>query len=395
MRKRVVVTGMGVVCSLGDSLDGFWRALLAGADGIGPITVADVSDFTHQQGGEVIDIPTIDDVDELASDDRAAALALSAVDQAWRQAGWASGAGSGVALGTNFGSIATTAADLGTDHPVIHGDLGFQAAVDGVASHWACDRSCVSLSLSCSSGTAAIGHGANLIRNGRAERVVAGGYDAISRFSWAGLSVLRTMTTERIRPFDLNRSGTLFAEGAAVLCLEERDVALARKAPVFAEVAGFGFNNNAFHVTAPPKDGEGLAAAMRMALADADLAPAAVDHVNAHGTGTKANDVTETRAIKTVLGERAKDVPVTSVKSMTGHLMGAAGAAEAIAAIMSLRGDVVPPTINLNEPDPECDLRVPVNSPLELPLKTVISNSSGIGGNNACLVFTSSAERRD
>jgi 3-oxoacyl-(acyl-carrier-protein) synthase len=243
------------------------------------------------------------------------------------------------------------------------------------------------LSLSCASGTAALGYGADMIRAGRAVAMLTGGYDAISRFAWCGLSALRTMTRDEIRPFDRTRSGTLFSEGAAALLVEDAGHARARGARVYAEVCGAATNNNAHHLTAPCKDGAGSALVMRAALDDGGVPADEVDHVNAHGTGTPPNDVTETLAIKTVFGARARAVPVTSIKSMTGHMMGAAGSAEAIASILSIRDGIVPPTIHYANPDPECDLDVVANTARRVPVRTVLSNSAGIGGCNAAVVL--------
>jgi 3-oxoacyl-(acyl-carrier-protein) synthase len=243
------------------------------------------------------------------------------------------------------------------------------------------------LSLSCASGTAAIGYGLDLIRFGHAQAVLAGGYDALSRFAWSGLSALRTMAKDAVRPFDRNRSGTIFSEGAAALLIEEADAARRRGARIYAEVMGYGANNNAFHMTAPAREGAGSAAVMRMALADAGLPPEAIDHLNAHGTGTKPNDVTETQAIKAVFGAHAARMPITSIKSSVGHMMGAAGSIEALASVLSIRDGVIPPTTHFRDPDPECDLPCATNSKLAMPVRTVLSNSAGIGGCNAAVIF--------
>jgi len=198
---------------------------------------------------------------------------------------------------------------------------------------------------------------------------------------------LRTMSREAVRPFDKNRDGTIFSEGAGALVVEEYEHAKRRGAPIVAELAGYGLNNNAFHMTAPAKEGAGSAAVMRMALADAGLRPDEVDHINAHGTGTKPNDVTETQAIKAVFGDHAGRMPVTSIKGSIGHLMGAAGSVEAIASILSLRDGLIPPTMNFREADPECDLDYVFHAPRTAAIKTVLSNSAGIGGCNAAVIL--------
>jgi len=298
-----------------------------------------------------------------------------------------SGKSTGIVMATNFGCACSLDQELGTDCEKITGNLGFMEAANTIAELWQCNGPVTSLSLSCSSGVSAIGYGTDLIKSGKCDKVIAGGYDAISRFAWAGLGVLRTMTQDKIRPFSKNRSGTLFSEGAGIVVLEEMEAAKARKTEIIAEVAGFGFNNNAYHMTAPAKEGKGLADAMSTALKESGLKAEEINHINTHGTGTKFNDVTETQAIKSVLGEHASNVPITSIKSMTGHLMGAAGAIETIASAMSIQTGKIPPTINYEEPDPECDLPLPTDTVLTKEVNNVISNSSGIGGNNAALVL--------
>jgi 3-oxoacyl-(acyl-carrier-protein) synthase len=392
-RCRIVVTGMGVVTPLGNDIQTFWKALCAGQNGIGPITRCNLDGFAIQQGGEVQEISLPQDLAaRINTDDRSQFMVLAAVKQAIDQAGLPNSAKTAVVLSTNFAAAGTLDGDLGLSTPWTKGDLGFETATDLVADVWKLSGPRTTLSLSCSSGAAAIGYGADLIRNARADYVIAGGYDTISRFAWAGLTLLRTMTEDKIRPFDKNRSGTLFSEGAGIVVLESYESAKMRNSQILAELCGFGFNNNAYHMTAPPKDGQGIADAMEMALKEAGIRPEMVDHVNTHGTGTQLNDKTETAAIKHVLGKHAFDVPITSIKSMTGHLMGAAGSVEAIASILTILNGKIPPTINLTSPDPECDLPIPTDGPLDANVKIVISNSSGIGGNNVSLVFRNAKE---
>ena len=243
------------------------------------------------------------------------------------------------------------------------------------------------VSLSCSSGNAALGRGAELIRSGEAEIALTGGFDSISELSWAGLVALRTMTDGLVRPFDRRRDGTIFSEGAAMLMLESLESARRRGAPILAEFLGCWMNNNAYHMAHPDKSGESIAKAMRLALDDALLPPDAVDHVNAHGTGTKYNDSVETLAIKNVFGPRAYKIPIVSIKSAIGHVLGAASAMEAVASVMTLREGVIPPTLNLEEPDPECDLDYVADGPRKSAVNVVLSNSSGIGGANCAVVL--------
>ena len=389
---------MGVVSPLGTGVPAFWSALLEGRSGIRDLTRFDVSGFPYTQGGQVIDFAVPAALREAAARcDLATQFMLAAAQEAVRDARLIDHiphrADTAVVLATNFGGILSGEKFLadsiqrrqpsGTD---FH-EYSFQTAVDHVADAWRLEGPRASLSLSCSSGTAAIAYGMDLIRTGRARRVLTGGYDALSPFAWSGLGALRTMTTDALRPFDKNRSGTIFSEGAGALLIEDADSARERGAGVYAEVAGFGLNNNAYHMTAPDKGGEGFADVMRLALADAAMMPDEVDHINTHGTATRYNDLTETLAIKAVFGAHAARIPITSIKSMTGHLMGAAGSAEAIASVLSLRDGVIPPTINYQTPDPECDLDCVTNVRRAMPLRSVMSNSAGIGGCNAVVIF--------
>ena len=299
----------------------------------------------------------------------------------------------GVVLSTNFGAAGSVEQFLASpdDEGTAHGgdamQQSFQSCADIVADIWQFAGPRSVLSLSCASGTAALAYGADLIRSGRAQAIVTGGFDGLSKYAWSGLSALRTMTKDEIRPFDKRRAGTIFSEGAGALVVEELEHARARGAKILAEVVGWGTNNNAFHLTAPSKQGAGSAAVMSMALASGGIKPSDIDHVNAHGTGTPHNDVTETDAIKSVFGDHAGHMPVTAIKSMTGHMMGAAGSVEAIASIMTIRSGIIPPTINYGEPDPACDLDYVTNGKREGSVQTVLSNSAGIGGCNAAVIL--------
>ena len=382
---------MGIISPLGNDIDSFWNALCAGKSGIGQINVCNLADSTFQQGGEVAEIPLSADLtSKLPKNDRGLQMVVSAAKQAIDHSGLPDPAKTAVVLATNFASAGTLDEDLGLPSPWGQGNIEYQTAADSIAQIWNLKGPRSTISLSCSSGAAAIGYGADLIRNGHADYVIAGGYDAINRFAWAGLGLLRTMTEDKVRPFDKNRAGTLFSEGAGIVILESYESAKLRNSQILAELCGFGFNNNAYHMTAPPQNGQGIADAMTMALKEAEISPDTVDHINTHGTGTKLNDITETQAIKQVLGKHAEKTPITSIKSMTGHMMGAAGSVEAIATVLSIINAKIPPTINMTEPDPECDLPIPTDGPLDAEIKVAISNSSGIGGNNISLVFKKS-----
>ncbi len=376
--KRCVITGMGVVSPIGNSVPDFWTALCAGRSGIRDLTVWDASGYAYRRAGEVRDCPPLPvgmDDEEL---DRGARFMLVAAAEAVAQARLRerdlAPEDVAVVLSSNFGGFQ-------------QGESGFMRGADRVAVAFGFSGPRTILSLSCSSGCAALGYGMSLIRAGRARAVVTGGYDALTPFCWSGLSALRTMTQDEIRPFDRTRRGTIFSEGAGAIVLEERESARGSGVPLLAEARGYGGNNNAHHLTAPAPGGAGSARAMAAALREAGLAPEQVDHVNAHGTGTRHNDATETQAIKTVLGRHAREITLTATKSATGHMMGAAGSVECVATVMTLRDGVVPPTLHYREPDPECDLDCVPNQKRKQAVRTALSNSAGIGGCNAAVVL--------
>ncbi len=391
--KTIVVTGIGAVSPFGIGVPRLWTALCKGESAIRDLTRFDVKDFAYTRGGEIhaFDLPK-DCGSTGTAFDLATQFMLTAAAEALRDGG-PDPAETGVVLSTNFGGINSgerLIADQlgkGTAQPSDFSESLFQSCADHVAKQWHLGGPRFVLSLSCASGTAAIGYGMDLIRHGHAKAVLTGGYDALSRFAWSGLSALRTMTKDALRPFDKNRSGTLFSEGAGALLIEDAESAHARGATIYAEVAGYGANNNAFHMTAPAREGAGSAAVMRMALNDARMLPDEIDHINAHGTGTKPNDVTETQAVKTVFGAHAYAMPITSIKSSSGHMLGAAGSIEAIASILSIKDSVIPPTTNYRDPDPECDLPCVANVKKNMALRSVLSNSAGIGGCNAAVIF--------
>ena len=395
---RIAITGRGIVSPIGSGIGAFQEALWAGASGIRPIARFDTAAFRFKQAGEITDFRLRPELEARESADTATKFLLNACSEALQEAE-VENAGeeilkdTGVVLGTNFGGSSSGEKILNA----IEGEgvaskrdvreFIFQTAADHVANAWSLSGPREVLSLSCSSGTAAICRAAEVLERADASAVLVGGYDAVSPFAWSGLSALRTMTRGAIQPFDKNRSGTIFSEGAGCMILEPLDKARERGATIYAEVLGSATNNNAFHMTAPSKGGSGSAKVMQAALDDADVAPSEIDHINTHGTGTRPNDSTETEAIKTVFGDHAYEMPITSIKSMTGHMMGAAGTVETLAAVASLRFGRIPPTINYSEPDPACDLDVVINEPREFSGDTVLSNSAGIGGCNAAVLI--------
>ena len=386
--NRIFVTGMGAITPLGFSVSETWRGLLAGTSAITPLDLFDLNGISCTQAGQIRNFtpPAC-----ITSPDRATTFAAAACIEALGTNFKSQISNFPIALvtATNFGALDAGEQALASDSPAADAAacLTAHAPADRLAAALNLTGPCATITLSCAAGAAGLAYAAGLIRHGRAERVLVVGYDAISRFAWSGLCALRTMTRDRIRPFDLNRSGTLFSEGAAALLLESEPSALVRNTAPLAELVGWGTNNNAFHMTAPAPRGAGSAQAMRQALARASLPPEAIDHINAHGTGTKPNDATESQAISDLFGAHAPRIPVTSIKSSLGHMLGAAGTIEAIASILSLREGIIPPTTNFETPDPECAIDLVANQPRQVKLRRVLSNSAGIGGCNAAVIF--------
>ena len=397
--KRVVVTGLGAVTPLGQSVPVFWQRLCAGERGLRRISRFDPTGLRNELGGEVCNWRFDTESFGLAqAPDLATQFLLQAAREAMGDAGL-EGRGTssrptvGAVLSTNFGGgesweewcrVLRGQPPAGT---VPFAEFAFHTALGHLRDVFGLEGPLSLLSIACASGAAAIGYALDLIRAGEATAMLAGGHDALAPTPLSGLSTLHTITAEDIRPFSADRSGTLFGEGAAVLMLEELDHARARGAHVYAEVLGSWQNNNAYHLTAPDPGGAGMARVLESALADADLLPEQLEYINAHGTSTALNDATETQAIKRVFGDYAYRLPVSSTKSVTGHLLGAAGALEAILTIRALETGILPPTMNLMHPDPDCDLDYVPNQARAVPIRTALSNSFGFGGHNVSLIF--------
>jgi len=386
-RLRVVVTGMGAVSSIGSTVDDFWAGLMRRECGLRPLARLNAAAHRVAVGGEVKGMVLRPDTDE------AVQMATAAALEAARQAGLDGAilARTAVSLGTNFGALSSLDRFLGQPAQEAAGSLfreGMaQGATDAVARAVGARGPRVSISLSCASGNGVAAAAVEMLRAGEAQAVLAGGYDAITEIAWSGLAAMRTMTNGALRPFDARRDGTLFSEGAGVLALETLDSALARGARPLAEILGAATDNNAFHMAHPDPNGEGLARAMRLALADGGVEPGRVDYVSAHGTGTKYNDKLETQALKSVLGPRARQIPVVSIKSCVGHAMGAASSLEAISAVCVLTRGMAPATIGLEQPDPDCDLDYVADGPRKVDARVAMCDSAGIGGPNAVLAL--------
>lgn len=401
--QRIFVTGMGAITPLGFSVAETWRALLAGTSAIGPLDLFDLGGMACTKAGQIRNFTPPAAILAAGARDRATGFAAAACLEALTQANLMAPSAIhpppatrhlSIALvtATNFGALDHAENALVSDAPSASTARDLSAGVTSnlVAAALGLTGPRATLTLSCAAGAAGLAYASGLIRHGRAERVLVVGYDAISRFAWSGLCALRTMSKDCVRPFDLNRSGTIFTEGAAALLLESETSCRHRRGIPLAELVGWGTNNNGFHITAPAPRGAGSAQAMRQALARAGLLPEAIDHINAHGTGTKPNDSTESQAIADVFGAHAPHIPVTSIKSSLGHMLGAAGTIEAITAVLSLREGVIPPTTNFETPDPECAVDLVANQPRAVTMRHVLSNSAGIGGCNAAVIFSSS-----
>lgn len=409
--RRVVVTGMGAVTPLGLDVASTWKAVTSGVSGVGPITLFDATGYRTTIAGEVSDWDTSAhfDAKEARRLDRFSEFFIVAARQALADAGLdlandeEAAARAGVMVGAGFGGMGafideiTTLVERGPDRvsptgvPRIIPNMA--AGLVSIEHNLTGPVSCVVTA--CSASANAIGDAAEIIRRGAADIMVAGGSEAaITTFGIATFAQARALSTRNddpqgaSRPFDADRDGFVMGEGGGVLVLEALDHAEARGAEPLAEVTGYGMSADAYHITLPKPGGTGAARAMIAALDDSGLAAEDIGYINAHGTSTPANDPTETAAIKIALGEPARRIPVSSTKSMTGHILGGAGAVEAIISIMALRDQVLPPTINYTTPDPECDLDYVPNEAREGSLRHAMSNSFGFGGHNVTLVFS-------
>jgi 3-oxoacyl-[acyl-carrier-protein] synthase II len=402
----VVVTGLGVVTPIGIGPESFWDGLMTGASGAGPIDSFDASGFPVRIAAEVRGFDASPHVNarQAARMDRFCQMGVVAAGMAVEHAALEhpDGERAGVVVGTGIGGLATIeeqhralleSGPRGVS-PFMVPRLMPNGAAAAISMHLGFHGPNYSIATACATGAHAIGEAALAISMGRAEVMLAGGSEAaltplsLAAFARMGALSLRNDDPERAsRPFDANRDGFVFGEGAGILVLESENHARRRNATVLAEVLGYGASADAFHVTQPDPQGRGAVRAMRGALDDARLNESDVDHINAHGTSTPFNDRVETLAIKEVFGNEAKGIPVVSTKSQTGHLLGAAGAVEAAACVLTIQRSTIPSTINLDTPDAECDLDYVSEGPREQPVRVAMSNSFGFGGQNACLVF--------
>jgi 3-oxoacyl-[acyl-carrier-protein] synthase II len=409
LKRRVVVTGLGLVLPNGIGVEEAWRNTCEGRSGIGRITRFDTTQFQTEIAGEVKGFNPEDYVErkEVRRMDLfvqyAVAASKMAVEDSGLEIGEAISDRVGVIIGTGLGGLPT----LEEYHKVLlekgpnritpffipklianmaSGHVAMQHKARG-------PNSCVVTA--CATGAHSIGDAFRAINYGDADAIIAGGTEAnITPLCVGGFNVMKALSTRNgepekaCRPFDRERDGFVISEGAGVVILEELSFALGRGARIYAEIIGYGFNGDAYHITAPSPCGEGAAKCMNLALADAGISPDQIDYINAHGTSTPLNDLAETIAIKTVFSDRAYKIPISGTKSMTGHLLGAAGSTEAVFTILALRDGIIPPTINLENPDPECDLDYVPKESREHGINIAMSNSFGFGGTNAVLIFS-------
>ena len=408
MKRRVVVTGVGVITPLGVGVETSWQSLCQGKSGVGVITGFDASDFRTRIAGEVNGFNPLDFIDRklVRRGDRFIHFALAATRMALEDSGLGINASNservGVSVGTAMGGIES----LEKNHQLLLEGARQQIspffipsflcnmATGQVAIQFGARGANMCSVTACASGTHAIGDAFRVIQRGEADAMIAGGAEAAIRpLIFAGLDPIKVMTArneepERAsRPFDRERDGFIISEGAGIVILEELEFALNRGARIYGEVLGYGFNSDAYHITAPDPDGRGAASCMKMALDDAGIAIHQVDYINAHGTSTVLNDLSETRAIKGVFQGQSNRIPVSSNKSMIGHLWGAAGAVEAIFCLLTINQGIIPPTINYETPDPECNLDYVPNVARRAEVKIALSNSFGFGSTNGSLIL--------
>lgn len=413
MDRRVVVTGMGAVTPVGNSVEEAWSNLKAGVSGIAPITHFDTSDFEVDFAGEVknFDAGELFGRKEARRLDRYTHFAMEASRQAIEESGLLSNGTDHSRVGMVIGSCVGGMGSVLEQHDVLHhrgpsrvnpftiNMMLPDTAPARIAIDYDITGPNMGVVAACATGTDSIGEAFEIIKRNDADAIIAGGSEAvINPLILAGFQVMKALSrnsgnpTGACRPFDLNRDGFVMSEGSAVLVLEELEHARKRKANILAEILGYGTCVEAHHLAAPRDDGRGAIIAMSRAIAQADIDPNAIDYINTHGTGTRLNDKIETLAIKNVLGEHAYDTLVTSSKSMTGHLFGAAGALEAMVCVKTLNDGIISPTINYETPDPACDLDYTPNEARQADVSVAMSNSFGLGGHNATILFRKFSE---
>jgi len=410
--RRVVVTGVGLITPLGTGVDKNWEGLLAGRSGIGPITRFKVDDFASRIAGEVPDFDPLDWIEkkDVRKMDLFIQYAVATAEQAMRQSGLKIDESNadrvGVLIGNGIGGLLTIEENhltfletrLKRITPFFIPKLLSNLAPGQISIRFGARGENVTTTSACASGSHAIGEAFRMIRHGYLDAAITGGTEAaLTSLGVGGFIAMRALSTRNdnptaaSRPFDRERDGFVIAEGSAALILEEREAAIARGAKILAEIAGYASNADAHHITSPSPEGQGAARCIRLCLEDGGISLDEVDYINAHGTSTPQGDVAETQAIKHVFGEQAAKVAVSSTKSMTGHTLGAAGAIESVFTILAIENSMIPPTINYEYPDPECDLDYVPNRARPARIRVALNNSFGFGGTNTTLAFRPAA----
>ncbi len=408
LKKRVVVTGLGLVTPLGIGVEKSWQALCEGNSGVDKITLFDPKDLTTRIAAEVKDFNPSDWIEqkEIKKMDRFIHFAVAASQIAMDDSGLRINSGNadrtGVIVGSGMGGMAaieyyhSVLMEKGPKRisPFFIPMTIVNLAAGQISIRFGAKGPNSAPVTACAAGTHAIGEAYRIIQSDDADAMITGGTEAvITPLAIGGFCSMKALSARNhephkaSRPFDRDRNGFVMGEGAGIIILESLEFALSRNARIYAEIIGFGMSGDAYHISSPSPDGEGAARCMAMALRDSSIGPSDVDYINAHGTSTKYGDELETKAIKTVFGGHAYRLKVSSTKSMTGHLLGAAGGVEAVISILAIHRGIIPPTINLENPDPECDLDYLPNKAIEARIDTAMSNSFGFGGTNACVIF--------
>jgi 3-oxoacyl-[acyl-carrier-protein] synthase II len=400
MRKRVVITGLGVVSAVGNDISEFWNSIVEGKDGTKEITVFDPSPYRIKIAAEVSHFHPEDHFSkkEIRRLSRCDQFGLVAFREAWRSArldrDYIDKGRMGVILGAGSGGILSVEKyfrdfyqGVKKPSPSLLISYSLATTTDLVAIESGLKGPRSTTATVCSSSSGSLGVAYEMIQMGFADVMVSGGSDSLCEVSFSGFSSLKLVDPESCKPFDKRRQGLVIGEGAGILILEELEHALRRNAPIRSEFLGYGICADAYHLTSPEPNGEGVERVIRAALDHAGISPEEVDMINAHGTATTFNDIAETRGIKRVFGERAKGIPISGIKSMVGHCLGSAGGIEAVATVLALENGVIPPTIHYEVPDPLCDLNYTPNRSIKRDVKVALSNSFAFGGNNVCLVF--------
>ena len=410
-KRRVVVTGLGTINPLGNNVSDTWNNLINGISGVDYISSFETDELPVTFAGEVKNFDANDYMGKQHARklDRSGHLSIYATEEALKDAGFNTeerlGADVGIVFGTGIGGIGATEEAVRTYdkrgpsriNPLAITQLMPNSSTGQVAIKFGIEGPSLTITTACAASANALGEAKNMIQNGIVDMVIAGGTEsgttAMTIGAFAQIKALSTNNEnpkKACKPFDKDRDGFVMGEGSTVLVMESEESAINRGADIYGYVSGYGASTDAHHITAPAEGGRGAVDAMKKALLDAELTPSDIGYINAHGTSTPANDKNETAAIKTVFGEKAYDINISSTKSMTGHLLGGGGAFESLVSLLSLKNNIIPPTINLNNPDEECDLNYTPNAAIEKELSAAMSNSFGFGGHNGVLVFKKS-----